>query len=155
MDVTLFRNFSVDNVFTKNITTVATYPAVQVVNPTDDYDVQLRMTASSHLFKWDYVNYFQFDGAYYFLESVEHEANNISILNGRMDLLMTYADSIITLQVLAERSTSHGSPRLEDQNRTITADSTRTVINFPNPIPGGESSGVYILTTAQSGYSTT
>lgn len=154
MDVTLYKNFSVENKLTKNITQVAKYTAVQVVEPTDDHDVQLRMTVPTDTLKWSNVNYFEFDGAYYFLESVDKEANSISIVNGRMDLLMTYKSAIQALSVLPERSTSHGSMRIEDQNRRITADSTRTVVSFPKSIPDTEAAGVYILTSAQSGYTT-
>ena len=155
MDVTLYKNFSVENKLVKNITQVAKYTGVQVVEATDDFDVQIRMTAPTDTLKWSNVNYFEFDGAYYFLESVEKTANSISTINGRMDLLMTYQSAIQALSVLPERSTSHGSMRLEDQNRRITVDSVRTVVAFPNTISGSEGMGTYIVTTAQSGYTTT
>lgn len=155
MDVTLYKNFSVPTKITKNITQVAKYTGIQVVEPTDDYDVQIRMTVPTDTLKWSNVNYFEFDGAYYFLESVDKQANSISVINGRMDLLMTYQSAIRALSVLPERSTSHGSMRLEDQNRRITVDSVRTVVAFPNPISGSEGMGAYIVTTAQSGYTTT
>lgn len=155
MDVTLYKNFSVPTKITKNITQVAKYAGIQVVEPTDDYDVQIRMTVPTDTLRWDNVNYFEWDGAYYFLESVDKQANSISVVNGRMDLLMTYRSAILALSVLPERSTSHGSMRLEDQNRRITVDSVRTVVAFPNTISGSEGMGAYIVTTAQSGYTTT
>ena len=155
MDVTLYKNFSVENKLNKNITQVAKYTGIQVVEPTDDYDVQIRMTVPTDTLKWSNVNYFEWDGAYYFLDSVDKQANSISIINGRMDLLMTYRSAILDLSVLPERSTSHGSMRLEDQNRRITVDSVRTVVAFPNTISGSEGMGAYIVTTAQSGYTTT
>ena len=154
MDVTLYKNFSVENKLGKNLTQVAKYTAVQVVEPTDDYDVQIRMTVPTDTLKWSNVNYFEFDGAYYFLESVDKEANAISVVNGRMDLLMTYKSAIEALSVLPERSTSNGSMRLEDQNRRITVDSVRTVVAFPNTISDSEAMGVYVLTSSQSGYTT-
>ena len=155
MDVTLYKNFSVENKLNKNLTQVAKYAGIQVVEPTDDYDIQIRMTVPTDTLKWSNVNYFEFDGAYYFLESVDKQANSISVVNGRMDLLMTYQSAIQALSVLPERSTSHGSMRLEDQNRRITVDSVRTVVAFPNTISGSEGMGAYIVTTAQSGYTTT
>ena len=155
MDVTLYKNFSVENKLNKNLTQVAKYAGIQVVEPTDDYDAQIRMTVPSDTLKWSNVNYFEFDGAYYFLESVDKQANSISVVNGRMDLLMTYRSAVEALSVLPERSTSHGSMRLEDQNRRITVDSVRTVVVFPNTISGSEGRGAYIVTTAQSGYTTT
>ena len=119
MDVTLYKNFSVENKLTKNLTQVAKYAGIQVVEPTDDYDVQIRMTTPTDTLKWSNVNYFEWDGAYYFLESVSKEANSISIVNGLMDLLMTYRAEILKLRVLALRSSSHGSARLADTARAI------------------------------------
>lgn len=152
MDVTLYKNFSVENKLSKNLTQVARYAGIQVVEPVDDFDVQVRLTVPTNVLKWDNVNYFEFDGAFYFLESVDKQANAISVVNGRMDLLMTYRSAIEALSVLPERSTSHGSMRLEDQNRRISVDSSRSVVAFPNPISGSEAMGVYVVTTAQSGY---
>lgn len=154
MDVTLYKNFSVENKLSKNLTQVAKYTGVQAVEPTDDYDVQIRMTVPTDTLKWSNVNYFEWDGAYYFLDSVDKVANSISIINGRMDVLMTYKTAIQALSVLPERSTSNGSMRLEDQNRRITVDSVRTVVIFPNTISDSEAMGVYVVTSSQPGYST-
>lgn len=155
MDVTLYRNFSVPNKLNKNLTQVAKYTGVQVVEETDDFDVTIRMTVPTDTLKWDNVNYFEWDGAFYYLESVTKTANSISTVNGRMDVLMTYRGAVNALNVRAVRSTSNGSGRLEDTERAITADSERTVVNFPNPISGSEATGVYVLTSSQSGYKTT
>ena len=154
MDITLYRNFSQPNKLNKNLTQVAKYTGVQVVNETDDFDVSIRMTVPTGTLKWDNVNYFEWDGAHYYLESVTKTANNISTVNGRMDVLMTYRGAINALNVRALRSTSNGSGRLEDTDRAITADSERTVLTFPNSIPETEAAGAFILTTAQNGYST-
>lgn len=154
MDVTLYKNFSIPNEVTKNLSQVAKYTGVQLPEETDDYDVQIRMTVPTDTLKWNNVNYFEWDGAYYFLESVTKTANNISTINGRMDVLMTYRNVVNDLLVYPERSTSHGSGRLEDSDRLITADSDRTVIAFPNSVPESEAAGCYVLTTAQNGYST-
>lgn len=152
MDVVLYKNFSVENKLNKNITEVGRYSGVQSVEPTDDNAVRVRMTAPRDQLTWSVINYFQFDGAYYFLDNVEMEASNISILVGRMDLLMTYRDAINGLMVLPERSTSHGSMRLDDQIRRISIDTDRSVLQFPNIINDNEGSGTYILTSAQPGY---
>ena len=152
MDVTLYKNFSVENKLNKNLTSVANYAGVQVVEATDDFDVSIRMTVPTDTLKWSNVNYFAWDGAYYFLESVEKQANNISVVHGRMDLLMTYKAAIAQLTVSAARSTSNGSGRLADDRRDITVDSTRTVISFPNPISESEAMGTYLLVTSQKGY---
>ena len=155
MDVTLYRNFSVPNKLNKNLTQVAKYTGVQVVNETDDFDVSIRMTVATNTLKWDNVNYFEWDGAYYYLESVTKTANSISTVNGRMDVLMTYLGAVNALNVRAVRSTSNGSGRLEDTERAITADSERTVVAFPNVVSGSEAMGCYVVTTSQSGYTLT
>lgn len=154
MDITLYRNFSQPNKLNKNLTQVAKYTGVQVVNETDDFDVSIRMTVPTDTLKWDNVNYFEWDGAYYYLESVTKTANSVSTVNGRMDVLMTYRSAVNALNVRALRSTSNGSGRLEDTERAITADSDRTVLTFPNSIPDTEAAGAFILTTAQNGYRT-
>lgn len=152
MDIILYKNFSVENKLEKSITAVATYTGQQMPEAYDDYDIAVKFTVPNATLKWSNVNYMKVDGAYYFVESVEHLRENIELVKGRMDLLMTYKDAIKSLRVLAERSTSHGSTRLDDENRLLSVDTTRVVSTFPNKILGGEMSGRYILTTAQKGY---
>lgn len=153
MDVTLYKNLSTENTLTKTLTQVAKYSSVQLPEPTNDADVTIRMAVPTDTLKWSNVNYFEWDGAYYYVDSVDKMANGNTTLRGRMDLLMTYSTAIKALKVLPERSTSSGSRRLEDQNRRISVDSTRTVLNFPNAIAGSEAMGAYVITTAQNGYS--
>lgn len=153
MDVTLYKNLSTENTLTKTLTQVAKYTSVQLPEPTNDADVTIRMAVPTDTLKWSNVNYFEWDGAYYYVDSVDKMANGNTTLHGRMDLLMTYSTAIKALKVLPERSTSSGSRRLEDQNRRISVDSTRTVLNYPNPIAGSEAMGAYVITTAQNGYS--
>ena len=152
MDVTLYKNFSVPSAMNKNITQVAKYVGVQLAEPTDDDEVDIRMTVPTDTLKWSNVNYFAWDGAYYFLNSVTKQANSISIIHGEMDPLMTFPDAVKQLLIMASRSTSHGSSRLADSMRTISVDSERTVVNFPNQIPDSEATGRYVLVTSQSGY---
>lgn len=152
MDLVLYKNFSVHNKLNKNITPIATYEGVQLVNAIDDHDISVEVAIPTGELSWDDVNYFSFDGAYYFLSSVSKEYQDVSVLNGTMDLLMTYKDAIKQLDVFAERSTSHGSARLEDSMRGITVDTDRTVVEFPNSVAGSEVMGTYILNTAQLGF---
>ena len=164
MDVTLYKNFSVPNKLEKNITQVARYQGVQLIQSLDRYqggqavqavnddDVSIRMTVPTDELRWDEVNYFEWDGAYYFLTSVDKQANSLSFINGKMDLLMTYRAEIMNLRVLALRSTSHGSMRLADSARAFSVDATRSVLPFPNPISELEGDGFYVLTTSRPGY---
>lgn len=164
MDVVLYKNFSVPNKLSKNITEVARYQGVQLIQSLDRYqggqavqavndaDVSIRMTVPTDDLRWDAVNYFEWDGAYYFLTSVDKQVNSLSILNGEMDLLMTYSDAILQLMVTAERSSSHGSPRLEDSLSQLSVDADRIEIEFPNAPSDQENAGFYVLTTSQAGY---
>lgn len=151
MDLILYRNNSVSNKINKNLTTVATYQAVQLTEATDDHDISIRMTVATDVTRWDEVNYFEFDDAYYFLTSRELDHNGDTIIHGSMDLLMTFRAEIGNLKVLALRSTSHGSPRLADAARSFSVDAERSVLPFPNPIPDQEVDGFYVLTTSQPG----
>ena len=152
MDLILYKNFSVPRKLEKNLTEVARYPGEQLVEPVNDAEASIRMVVPTGDLRWDVVNYFEWDGAYYFLSSVDMLANGVSVVNGEMDLLMTYSAEIMNLRVLALRSTSHGSARLVDAARSLSVDAERSVLPFPNTIPDQEVDGFYVLTTAQAGY---
>ena len=147
-DLQLMHNFSVANKIRKNVSVIATDSGASF-EPTDDFDIRLRCHRSS---LGKDINYFTWDGAYYFLKSVERDTNSIMYINGDMDLLMTYADAIMGLHGKASRSTSHGSSRLSDDLRNISVDTERTVVDFPVPIEDDEEHGTYILVTSQGGF---
>ena len=150
MQVTLMRNLSLNNVLNKNISTTATYDA-QMVTAIDDKQIVVRFHLPYSAVNWKAVNYMEVDGAYYYIDSVKHIANGISEVNGSIDLLMTYRDAIKQLSVLAERSTSHGSPNIADPLRAFEVGESINTLTFPS-IDGGESTGAYILSTSQNGY---
>lgn len=144
------NNYSLNNVLNKNVTTVASYDA-QMVTAIDDKQIVVRVTVPTSESKWTAINYMQVDGAYYYIDSVKHIANGVAEINGSIDLLMTYRDAIKQLTVLAERSTSHGSPNIADPLRAFEAGETINTLTFP-AIDGGEATGAYILSTSQNGY---
>ena len=164
MDLVLYKNFSVANKLTKNITAVASFPGVQLIQPLDRYqsgqavqavndgEVSVRMTVPTDDLRWDHVNYFEWDGAYYFLTSVDKVANGISVINGEMDLLMTYREGIKGLNVKLRRSTSHGTSRAEDELRQYSVSSDRAVALFPKKFGETENTGSYVFVTSQKGY---
>lgn len=153
MDIVLYKNFSVYNKLEKNITEYKRYSGVQMIDTVNDYDVSIQFAVPTDDLKWDKVNYFQWDGAYYYLNDVDKVRNDVSVVHGTMDLLMTYKTAIKSLRVQAERSTSHGSQRLEDATRSISVDADRMTLAFPGKVSGKESDGLYILVTAQNGLS--
>ena len=151
MDLTLYKNFSVYNKINKNITTIANYPGEQMVESINDNDISVRFTGGTDV-SLDNCNYFAWDGAYYFVESIDYEAQNIKIINGTLDLIMTYKSAIMQLNVRATRSTNLGTGRAEDTERLYSVDSNKSVISFPNLLNETESGGMYCLVTSQSGY---
>lgn len=150
MQVALMVNLSLRNVLNKNVSTTATFDA-QMVTPIDDKQIVVRFHLPYSAVNWKAVNYMMVDGAYYYIDSVKHIAKGISDVNGSIDLLMTYRDAIKQLTVLAERSSSHGSPNIADPLRAFETGETINTLTFPS-IDGGEATGAYILSTSQSGY---
>lgn len=150
MRVALMINLSLRNVLNKNVSTTASYDA-QMVTPIDDKQIVVRFHLPYSAVNWKAVNYMEVDGAYYYIDSVKHVANGISEVNGSIDLLMTYRDAIKQLTVLAERSTSHGSPLIADPMRAAEAGERVNTLVFPG-INDGEANGAYILSTSQNGY---
>ncbi len=144
------NNRSLPNVLNKTVSTTATYDA-QMVAVIDDKQIVVRFHLPYNAVNWKAVNYMEVDGAYYYIDSVKHVANGISEVNGSIDLLMTYRDAIKQLNVLAERSTSHGSKAAVDPLRASEAGGRVEVVKFPSSISGKEVDGTFILSTSQSG----
>lgn len=151
MQVALMNNRSLNNVLNKTVSTTATYDA-QMVTAIDDKQIVVRFHLPYNAVNWKAVNYMEVDGAYYYIDSVKHVANGISEVNGSIDLLMTYRDAIKQLNVLAERSTSHGSPHIADPLRAADAGGVVSVTAFTKAISDTEANGAYILSTSQRGY---
>lgn len=151
MQVALMNNYSFKNVLNKTVTTTATYDA-QMVTAIDDKQIVVRFHLPYTAVNWKAVNYMEVDGAYYYIDSAKHIANGVTEINGSIDLLMTYRDAIKQLNVLAERSTSHGSPLIADPLRASEAGAEVKVSSFTSSIGEAESTGTYILSTSQNGY---
>ncbi len=151
MQVALMKNQSLKNVLNKTVSTTATYDA-QMVTAIDDKQIVVRFHLPYTAVDWKVVNYMEVDGAYYYIDSVKHIANGISEVNGSIDLLMTYRDAIKQLNVLAERSTSHGSRDITDPFRAADAGGVVDVKGFTKVISDTEANGAYILSTSQRGY---
>lgn len=150
MQVKLMINLSLENVLNKNVSTAATYDA-QMVTAIDDKQIVVRVKLPTSEIKWTAINYMQVDGAYYYIDSVKHIANGLAELNGRIDLLMTYRDAIKQLSVLAERSTSHGSPNIIDPLRAFDAGGKVLKSDFTANINDTETAGAFVLSTSQNG----
>lgn len=151
MDIILYQNLSPENYLNKNIKQQTAFLNEQMVGPLDDASPEVTINTERTNVKWDRVNYARIDGAYYYVDSVVHQFDGLSVLTCRMDLLMTYAAFIKSLNVHVTRQTQ-GSVRIADDQRVVSADSALTVIDFPGGVSGAESDGVYVLTTSQTAY---
>ena len=145
------NNRSLPNVLNKTVTTTATYDA-QMVTAIDDKQIVVRFHLPYTAVNWKAVNYMEVDGAYYYINSVKHITNGVAEINGTIDLLMTYRDAIKQLNVLAERSTSHGSRDIADSMRASSVGGKVSVTDFTSEIRDDEVSGAYVLSTSQRGY---
>ena len=143
-------NKSLRNVLDKTVSTTAEYDA-QMVTAIDDKHIIVRVALPYTAVNWKAINYMEVDGAYYYIDSVKHIAKGISEINGDIDLLMTYRDAIKQLTVIAERSSSHGSPALVDPLRASEAGGKVDVTKFSSKIGDAERDGAFVLSTSQSG----
>lgn len=157
-ELTLYHCRSMPNRINKDLTPIRGWEVSAVGEPFNDFELRLRVTAATAGgLRWDSVNYIGWDGAYYFLDSVDFEAHNISVLNCTMDVLSTYKDYIMSGLYLFER-VSYSNPankglEIPDGDRAISPIAPRVTIDFPNPISGEEDDGLYVVNTAQAGYS--
>lgn len=145
------NNRSLKNVLNKSVSTTATYDA-QMVTAIDDKQIVVRFHLPHNSVNWKAVNYMEVDGAYYYIDSAKHIANGVTEINGSIDLLMTYRYAIKQLNVLAERSTSHGSPNIADPLRASEAGGGVVIKAFTSAINDSEAQGVFVLSTSQKGY---
>ena len=150
MQVALMNNRSLPNVLNKTVSTTATYDG-QMVTAIDDKQIVVRVALPYSDVNWKAINYMEVDGAYYYIDSVKHIANGISEINGSIDLLMTYRNAIKQLSVLAERSSSHGSPNVADPLLASEAGDHINTLTL-TPINDTETGGAFILSTSQKGY---
>lgn len=150
MRVSLMINRSLNNVLNKNVSSTATYNA-QMVTAIDDKQIVVRFALPYSAVNWKVVNYMEVDGAYYYIDSAKHIANGITDINGSIDLLMTYRDAIKQLNVLAERSSSHGSPNIADPLRAFEAGGKVLKSDFSTVINDTETAGAFVLSTSQNG----
>ena len=150
MQVALMNNRSLRNVLNKTVSTTASFD-VQMVTAIDDKQIVVRVALPFGDVNWKAINYMEVNGAYYYIDSTKHITNDLAEINGSIDLLMTYRDAIKQLSVLAERSTSHGSPNIADPMRAFEAAGKVLKSDFTANINDTESAGAFVLSTSQNG----
>ena len=110
--VNLYNNFSDPNVVYKNISQVASY-SCQVTSSCslDSPEILLNISSSLPSFNYMYIPEF---GRYYYT-NVNIVNGNQMLISGNTDVLMSFWSSFRNSQCVAQRSTSHQNPELEDE----------------------------------------
>ena len=152
----LYRNQSLPNVINKNLGSTLATLSGQLVEETDDYSSEIRVSCSGDDLDATYgANYFRLveaTNAYYFIDSVEQVRNGLFVIKGHLDVLMTYRDQINNMYILAERSSNLGSTMIDDPYVVEALSKTRLVTLFPKQLDLTENAGAYVMLTSQIGY---
>ena len=152
MDVTLYKNTTAEeNSVDKALVQVAKYSDAQLVGEVTTDTPSIRLNVPTSSLGPAKVNYFEWNGAYYFLRDVIMHVNGSSTIVGAMDYLYTYKTAIRGWNALLDRET-RGTLRAVDEGRLVSADSARAVFRFPIPIDTTEQGGLYVAVTSQNGY---
>lgn len=154
VDIALFKNLSIERKLNKHLVEVWKGSAV-LQTPLNDASPTVRFTLHNSTVHWRSCNYMRVSGAYYFIDSVEHLNENLTMVTGRIDLLMTYRETLLGLRVSLERSTNQGNEWIIDDQREFTGREVTTYIHARaiNLQGGGYgdpwmSNGAYVLTTS-------
>lgn len=101
------------------------------------------------------VNYIKFEDKFYYINSWSIENNQFMILNLKIDVLMTYKTEFNKATVILDRSSSPSTQYINDPMLPTSTEFEFETIEFPNGFSEKEEDGVYLLVTAQKGYTTT
>lgn len=154
MDLILYSSTALPNKLNKttSLTALFTDTAAQLVGPVNDDEPKVQMSVEPAGLNTGDINYMKLDTRYYFVTSVDRLANGLVVVNGSLDVLMTYRSKINALPILVARSTNLTTGRIEDPLAAPTVDTDRVVTAFPTQIDDTETGGRYVLITTQAGY---
>ena len=120
MTITLYNNGSENNKITKVLSnsiqlTGTVKDVTNVENPEILFD--MGTSASSYLNRnYAYISEF---GRYYFIVDKNIEGNKLIRMKLKIDVLMSYADTILSTPALIERSEFYNSPHIADNSRPM------------------------------------
>ena len=126
MDLILYKNNSVFNKVNKSLDRVSSLYDVVNVDDTNDQTISLRYTGTYSVNPYN-ANYMKWDNIFYFITSVDTPANGVMMINGEIDVLMTYRHEISEAKVKLARSSNLGNAYVEDPERVFTSNEIRSI----------------------------
>lgn len=145
MTVTFYKNSSDNNVLDKSITPAFTNPITgtlrektSMLNPSILFEI-----SPSSLKDVNYMYITEFD-RYYFIEDIIADSNGLTRVVGRVDVLMSYADSIKNSEAIVKRNAISYNLLLNDGSLAAYADGYVLAYKFT----GGFNTEQLVLITA-------
>lgn len=130
-DITLYNNTSENNRLTKNITEVTTLTGelrneTSILRPS----IKVEMAAGSFPPSVNYMYIAEF-GRYYFIDDVQSVRNNVTIISGHVDVLMTYNSQIRNCTAIIRRQENDWNLYINDGSLITYANDWVQAKNFP------------------------
>ena len=142
MTITLYKNESEKNKINKTLVTIATLTGTlrdssSIVNPeiVIEYD-------NPTGFNYCYIDSFN---RYYFVTNITVINNKLLKLSLKVDVLESFKTSILTQNIIIDKSTSNVDEYLPDNNLVVNVKTKTDIVNFP---AGLLETGEFILITA-------
>lgn len=113
------------------------------------------MIGRNNAYTIDDVNYANIDGRWYFILDWELTSATTYKVNLHLDVLMTYRENVLNLNVLLERS-AYGSQQafLHDPMVPISSEPSISTYSTLNEFRTEEAYGTYVMVVSQTGYAT-
>lgn len=141
--VKLYNNFSDPNVVHKNISLAASYTC-QVTSSCSLDSPEILLNINSPLPSFNYMYIPEF-GRYYYA-NVNIVNGNQMLISGNTDVLMSFWNSFRNSQCVAQRSSSHQNPELEDELMPFKAQPKYIYRRSGFAFTPSSSGGCYVLT---------
>lgn len=142
--MSLYTNYSNDNVLNKNIVKITDINNIALKQNTSLEDPEMIIETSSDLTNCNYAYIAEWD-KYFYINNIDLMPGGLHRLSMHVDVLMTYADEIRNIPATIERSQSVYNQYINDG--TFVSDSREfvSVVNFNT---GFNDTGEFILITA-------
>lgn len=159
MQIALYNYYDKPNVVdkTSKLLNLRYVNGTSLLETLDEKTPAIRVTNDAAELQQNKFNYFMINDMFYFVENIEHVSEKISVIHGKLDVLMTFKDRIKSMTCYIKRRTD-GSTMIQDDMTLMKPSKTVTRIPLSNRIDqkydlfGDGSEGRYVLITAQSGY---
>lgn len=150
MTIKLYTTKSLPNVVSKTLGTAVTVTDTNLMGEYDERNPVIRVRGVSNI---DQYNYFELDGKYYFMSTTKQSGSDVAIIEGQIDVLMSFPSVVGDLTVYIDRGPT-AEPYVADDKDTLYAYQNQDEIIFSTGFSDDVNDGLYILMTAQNGYKT-